>query len=82
MCGMLDAARTKWNFPPSGSSQASSAATVIGVDPYYLSFHAQRLGHDPRVILAGRGTNDDMGRWIADRLHTLLGSSPKRTCSA
>jgi len=28
--------------------------------------------------LAGRGINDDMGRWIADRLHTELGSSPKR----
>ena len=34
------------------------------------------------VILAGRGTNDDMGRWIADRLHTLLGSRPSESRSS
>ena len=73
---VLDAARTKWNFLP--FEPGLVGGHCIGVDPYYLSFHAQRLGHDPRVILAGRGINDDMGRWIADRLHTLLGSSPKR----
>jgi UDP-N-acetyl-D-glucosamine/UDP-N-acetyl-D-galactosamine dehydrogenase len=73
---VLDAARTKWNFLP--FEPGLVGGHCIGVDPYYLSFHAQRIGHDPRVILAGRGINDDMGRWIADRLHTLMGSSPKR----
>jgi len=73
---VLDAARTKWNFLP--FEPGLVGGHCIGVDPYYLSFHAQRIGHDPRVILAGRGINDDMGRWIADRLHTLLGSTPKR----
>jgi UDP-N-acetyl-D-galactosamine dehydrogenase len=73
---VLDAARTKWNFLP--FEPGLVGGHCIGVDPYYLSFHAQRVGHDPRVILAGRGINDDMGRWIADRLHTLLGPSPKR----
>jgi UDP-N-acetyl-D-galactosamine dehydrogenase len=73
---VLDAARTKWNFLP--FEPGLVGGHCIGVDPYYLSFHAQRVGHDPRVILAGRGINDDMGRWIADRLHTLLGSTPKR----
>jgi UDP-N-acetyl-D-galactosamine dehydrogenase len=73
---VLDAARTKWNFLP--FEPGLVGGHCIGVDPYYLSFHAQRLGHDPRVILAGREINDDMGRWIADRLHTLLGSTPKR----
>jgi UDP-N-acetyl-D-galactosamine dehydrogenase len=76
MWDVLDAARTKWNFLP--FEPGLVGGHCIGVDPYYLSFHAQRLGHDPRVILAGRGINDDMGRWIADRLHTMLGSSPKR----
>ena len=69
---VLDAARTKWNFLP--FEPGLVGGHCIGVDPYYLSFHAQRLGHDPRVILAGRGINDDMGRWIADRLHNWLGS--------
>jgi UDP-N-acetyl-D-galactosamine dehydrogenase len=73
---VLDVARTKWNFLP--FEPGLVGGHCIGVDPYYLSFHAQRIGHDPRVILAGRGINDDMGRWIADRLHTELGSSPKR----
>ena len=73
---VLDASRTKWNFLP--FEPGLVGGHCIGVDPYYLSFHAQRIGHDPRVILAGRGINDDMGRWIADRLHTLLGSTPKR----
>ena len=34
----------------------------------------QKIGHDPQVILAGRGTNDDMGRWIADSLHDRRGA--------
>ena len=73
---VLDVARTKWNFLP--FEPGLVGGHCIGVDPYYLSFHAQRIGHDPRVILAGRGINDDMGRWIADQLHTELGSTPKR----
>ena len=34
-----------------------------------MSHLATQLGHHPQVILAGRETNDGMGRWIADRLH-------------
>jgi UDP-N-acetyl-D-galactosamine dehydrogenase len=73
---VLDAARTKWNFLP--FEPGLVGGHCISVDPYYLSHHAQRLGHDPKVILAGRGINDDMGRWVADRLHTELGPSPRR----
>ena len=36
------------------------------------------MGHDPQVILAGRGTNDGMGRWIADTLHERRGGKPGR----
>ena len=42
----------------------------IGVDPYYLSYRASELGHDPRVILAGRDVNDGMASWLANELHT------------
>lgn len=38
-----------------------------------MSHLATRLGHHPQVILAGRETNDGMGRWIADRLHERRG---------
>jgi UDP-N-acetyl-D-mannosaminuronate dehydrogenase len=64
---VLDAARTKWNFL--GFEPGLVGGHCIGVDPYYLSHLAQELGHDPRVILSGRGTNDGMGQWIADALH-------------
>ena len=73
---VLDAARTKWNFLP--FEPGLVGGHCIGVDPYYLSFHAQRLGHDPRVILSGRDTNDAMGGWIADRLHERIGPGAKR----
>jgi UDP-N-acetyl-D-galactosamine dehydrogenase len=71
---VLAAARTKWNFLP--FEPGLVGGHCIGVDPYYLSFLAQQLGHDPRVILSGRGINDDMGRWIADTLHE------RRRCKA
>ena len=64
---VLDAARTKWNFLPFHPGLVGGHC--IGVDPYYLSFRAQQLGHDSKVILAGRATNDGMGRWVADSVH-------------
>ncbi|NUT00801.1 MAG: nucleotide sugar dehydrogenase [Sphingomonas sp.] len=69
---VLAAARTKWNFLP--FEPGLVGGHCIGVDPYYLSHLAQQIGHDPQVILAGRGTNDDMGRWIADTLHDKRGA--------
>jgi UDP-N-acetyl-D-glucosamine/UDP-N-acetyl-D-galactosamine dehydrogenase len=71
---VLAAARTKWNFLP--FEPGLVGGHCIGVDPYYLSFLAEQVGHDPQVILAGRGINDGMGRWIADTLHD------RRSCKA
>ena len=64
---VLAAAKTKWNFLP--FEPGLVGGHCIGIDPYYLSHLAQEFGHDPQVILAGRGINDGMGRWIADTLH-------------
>jgi len=64
---VLTAAGTKWNFLPFRPGLVGGHC--IGVDPYYLSHLAQKLGHQPQVILAGRETNDGMGAWIADALH-------------
>ncbi|QYU68610.1 nucleotide sugar dehydrogenase [Leptolyngbya sp. 15MV] len=61
---VLDAAKTKWNFLP--FQPGLVGGHCIGVDPYYLSHLANDLGKNPQVILAGRETNDDMARWIAD----------------
>ena len=71
---VLDAARTKWNFL--GFEPGLVGGHCIGVDPFYLSHLAQSLGHNPQVILAGRETNDQMGDWIADRLHAHRGGKP------
>jgi UDP-N-acetyl-D-galactosamine dehydrogenase len=74
MWDVLDAARTKWNFL--AFEPGLVGGHCIGVDPYYLSHLAQSQGHDPRVILAGRDTNDGMGGWIAERLHAHRGGKP------
>jgi UDP-N-acetyl-D-galactosamine dehydrogenase len=68
---VLSAAGTKWNFLP--FQPGLVGGHCIGVDPYYLSFRAQQLGLDPHVILAGRSTNDGMGAWVADQVHSRLG---------
>lgn len=68
---VLAAANTKWNFLP--FQPGLVGGHCIGVDPYYLSHRAQELGHDPQVILAGRATNDGMGKWIAEQIHARHG---------
>ena len=68
---VLAAAGTKWNFLPFRPGLVGGHC--IGVDPYYLSYRAQQLGVDPKVILSGRTINDGMGAWVADRLHERAG---------
>lgn len=67
---VLDAAATKWNFLP--FKPGLVGGHCIGVDPYYLTRKAQEVGHNPEIILSGRKTNDDMGKYIANRVATLL----------
>ena len=73
---VLAAARTKWNFLP--FEPGLVGGHCIGVDPYYLSHLAQKVGLHPQVVLAGRDTNDAMGAWIADRLHDRRGGKAGR----
>ncbi len=63
---VLEAASTKWNFMP--FKPGLVGGHCIGVDPYYLTFKAQQLGHNPEVILAGRRLNDGMGAYVASQL--------------
>lgn len=60
---VLAAAGTKWNFLP--FSPGLVGGHCIGVDPYYLTYRAEKAGYHPQVILAGRRINDEMGRRIA-----------------
>ena len=63
---VLAAANTKWNFLP--FQPGLVGGHCIGVDPYYLSHRAQELGYDPKIILSGRATNDQMGAWVASQI--------------
>ena len=38
----------------------------IGVDPYYLTYKAELIGYEPKLILAGRKLNDSMGEYLAE----------------
>lgn len=62
---VLEAAATKWNFLP--FKPGLVGGHCIGVDPYYLTYQAQKKGYQPQVILAGRRINDAMGHYIAQQ---------------
>jgi len=60
---VLAAAATKWNFL--NYQPGLVGGHCIGVDPYYLTYRAEKAGYHPEIILAGRRINDGMGEWIA-----------------
>jgi UDP-N-acetyl-D-galactosamine dehydrogenase len=59
---ILNAAGTKWNFLP--FKPGLVGGHCIGVDPYYLTYKANKIGYKPTVILAGRKINDGMGKYV------------------
>ncbi len=60
---VLAAAATKWNFL--NFQPGLVGGHCIGVDPFYLTYRAEKAGYHPEIILSGRRINDEMGRWIA-----------------
>jgi UDP-N-acetyl-D-galactosamine dehydrogenase len=73
---VLAAAATKWNFQ--NFEPGLVGGHCIGVDPYYLTFRAEKAGYHPEIILAGRRINDGMGERIArECMRALL----QRGCS-
>ena len=62
---VLEAAGTKWNFLPFRPGLVGGHC--IGVDPYYLTYKAEKVGYHPQVILAGRRINDGMGKYVAEQ---------------
>lgn len=67
---VLEAAGTKWNFLPFRPGLVGGHC--IGVDPYYLTHKAERLGYHPQVILSGRRINNNMGVFIANKIIKLM----------
>jgi UDP-N-acetyl-D-galactosamine dehydrogenase len=60
---VLAAAATKWNFQ--NYQPGLVGGHCIGVDPYYLTFRAEKAGYHPEIILAGRRLNDAVGSRVA-----------------
>ena len=60
---VLAAAGTKWNFYK--FTPGLVGGHCIGVDPYYLTYRAEKASYEPQVILAGRKINDSVGQRIA-----------------
>lgn len=63
---VLEAAGTKWNFLKFFPGLVGGHC--IGVDPYYLTYQAERMGYHSQIILSGRRINDDMGAYITNCL--------------
>lgn len=59
---VLESASTKWNFLP--FTPGLVGGHCIGVDPYYLTFKAKKLGYHAKVINSGRYVNDSMGFYV------------------
>lgn len=75
---VLEGMNTKWNAL--GFKPGLVGGHCIGVDPYYLTSVAERLGYHSQIILSGRRVNDSMGAFVADsavRQMIEAGKAPK-----
>ena len=70
---VLVAAGTKWNFLPFWPGLVGGHC--LGVDPYYLTYMASKVGYQPELILAGRRLNDNMGINIAGKVTKLMSNN-------
>ena len=61
---VLAGMNTKWNAL--GFRPGLVGGHCIGVDPYYLTNAAEKLGYHSQIILNGRKVNDSMGAFVAD----------------
>jgi len=73
---VLEAASTKWNFLR--FEPGLVGGHCISVDPYYLTFKAQELGHHPEVILSGRRVNDNMPNFVVQNVLKLFIKAKKQ----
>ncbi len=61
---VVEGMNTKWNAL--GFRPGLVGGHCIGVDPYYFTYEAEKLGYHSQIILNGRIVNDGMGKFIAD----------------
>lgn len=77
---VIEGMNTKWNAL--GFRPGLVGGHCIGVDPYYFTHEAEKLGYHSQIILNGRIVNDSMGRFIADATIKRMieaGQAPKNS---
>lgn len=77
---VVDGMNTKWNAL--GFRPGLVGGHCIGVDPYYFTYEAEKLGYHSQIILNGRMINDGMGRFVADtaiKQMILAGKAPGKS---
>lgn len=77
---VVDGMNTKWNAL--GFRPGLVGGHCIGVDPYYFTYQAEKLGYHSQIILNGRIINDGMGKYVADAAIKKMieaGQAPKNS---
>ena len=77
---VVDGMNTKWNAL--GFRPGLVGGHCIGVDPYYFTYEAEKLGYHSQIILNGRIVNDHMGAYVADaavKQMIAAGQAPKKS---
>lgn len=77
---VVEGMNTKWNAL--GFKPGLVGGHCIGVDPYYFTYEAEKLGYHSQIILNGRIVNDNMGKFIADatiKEMIKVGLAPKKS---
>ena len=77
---VVDGMNTKWNAL--GFRPGLVGGHCIGVDPYYFTYEAEKLGYHSQIILNGRIVNDSMGAYVADaaiKQMIAAGQAPKNS---
>ena len=77
---VVDGMNTKWNAL--GFRPGLVGGHCIGVDPYYFTYEAEKLGYHSQIILNGRIINDSMGTYVAEAAIKKMieaGQAPKKS---
>ena len=77
---VVDGMNTKWNAL--GFRPGLVGGHCIGVDPYYFTYEAEKLGYHSQIILNGRMVNDSMGAYVANAAIKKMieaGQAPKKS---
>lgn len=77
---VVNGMNTKWNAL--GFRPGLVGGHCVGVDPYYFTYKAEKLGYHSQIVLNGRIVNDSMGRYVAEAAIKKMieaGLAPKKS---